>query len=137
RDVLGGRAVGVGVGLDPVGRVGVGAPIAPVHDVARDRVGAGIGDRAEGQRVGAALVDVGRTRDRDRRLDVVHRDRQGVGPVQMGAVLVDEVHRDVLGGRAVGVGVGLDPVGGVGVGAPIAPVHDVARDRVGAGIGDR
>ena len=76
-----------------------------MHDVAGDRVGARVGHRAQGQRVGAALVHVGGTGDRDRRGHVVHVDREGL---RVGvAVLVGDGDRDRVVVRAVGVGVGL------------------------------
>src|SRR4029079_9993479 len=59
RDGRAAGAVGVGVGLGAVGHVGAGGAVAPVDDVAADGVGAGVGDRAQGQAVGRALVDAG------------------------------------------------------------------------------
>ena len=139
-DVVVGGAVSVGVRLDAARGVGVGAAIAPVDDPAGDGVAARVGDRAQGQAVRAALIDAGRTADGDRRRDVVDVDRQVVGPVEVVGgvgVLVEQVDGDVVVGGAVGVGVRLDAARGVGVGAAIAPVDDLAGDGVAARVGDR
>src|SRR2546422_2631426 len=107
-DRVGVGAVGVGVGLEPTGGVGVGVPVAPVHDPGAHGVLARVGDRAQGQGVGRALVHVGVPGDRDRGSDVVHGHRLGVGPVGEGPVLIGQVHGDRVGVGAVGVGVGLE-----------------------------
>src|SRR5206468_6521368 len=57
RVAVGAVGVGVRLGAD-VARVGAGVAVAPVDDVAADRVGARVGDRAQGEAVGRALVDV-------------------------------------------------------------------------------
>src|SRR5439155_13127582 len=91
-----GGPVRVGVRLRAVGGVGVRVAVAPVHDVAGDRVGARIGNRAQGQAVARALVHTRRATDRDRGSDVVDGDRLGVGAIGEGAVLVDQVDGDRL-----------------------------------------
>ena len=64
-DVVVVRPVGVRVALRAVRAVGVTRAVAPVDDVARDRVRARIADRSQGQGVRRAFVDVGRPADRD------------------------------------------------------------------------
>src|SRR5262249_59129480 len=65
--------VGVGVGLVAGGGVSVGVAVAPVDDVTAHRVLARIGDRPQSQRVGCALIHIGRAREGDGRGDVVDR----------------------------------------------------------------
>src|SRR4029079_18042029 len=101
-----------------------------------DRVAARIGDAAQGQAVGRALVDAGGAADADAGRHVVDRDTEGIGPVEEGAVLIDQVDGDGAVGGTIGVGVALGAVAGIGVGVAVTPVHDVAADRVTARIGD-
>src|SRR5205823_1494851 len=61
---------------------------------------------------------------------------EGAGPVGVGAVLVDEIDGDAARRRAVGVDVRLVAGAGVGVAGAIAPVDDVLRHGVRAGIAD-
>src|SRR6185437_6982928 len=77
-------------------------------------------------------------RDRWRRLNVVDGDREGIGLVGEGAVLVGQVDGDGPVGRAVGVGVGrAEGAGGVVVEQAVAPVDLDVGDRVRARIDDR
>src|SRR5205085_22162 len=122
--------------LDAVGREGAGVAVAPMHDVAGDGVLAGVGDRAQRQAVRRAFVDVGVAADRDRRCDVVHMDGQRIGSAGGGDVFIDQVDGGAVVVGAVGVGVRLDTVGRVGAGGAVAPVHDVAGDRVLPRVGD-
>src|SRR5206468_553812 len=112
-----------------------GAAIAPVDDVAADGVGARVADEAQGQAVGAALVDVGRAEDGDAGGDVVDLHSQGVGPIQEGAVLDDQADGDGVVAQTIRAGVGIDAVGAV-AGAAIARVVDVAATRRSSGVAD-
>src|SRR5204863_97660 len=82
--------------LRAVARIGVRVAVAPVHDVARDRVGTRVGDGTQGEAVARALVHTRGAADRDRRRHVVDLHREGVGAVEEGAVLVDQVDGDVV-----------------------------------------
>ena len=131
-----GGAVGVGVRLRTGRRVRARVPIAPMHDVVSDGVLTRVSDSAQSQRVDRALVHVRRAADRDRRRDVDDRHRLGVGTIDEGAVLVDQVDGDRARRRAVGIGVRLRTVARIGIGVAVAPMDDVAGDRVLTRIGD-
>ncbi len=137
-------AVGIHVGVVAEAAHHLDRAVAPVDGVARGRVLAGVGDRAQVQREGGTFIHREVAAERDRRRDVVHRERLGLRP---GAVLVGGVHRD-RACRAAGGAVGID-VGHAATGrgqggrgqrlrrTAIAPVDRVAGDGVGARVAVR
>ena len=144
RDRAVGGAVGIHVGVVAEAVHYLDHAVAPADRVAGGRVLAGVGDRAQVEREGGTFIHREVAGKRDRRRDVVHRERLGLRP---GAVLVGSVHRDRTR-RAAGGAVGID-VGHASAGrgqggrcqrlrrTAIAPVDRVAGDGVGARVAVR
>ena len=102
RDERRGRAVGVGVRHVACGGVGVRQAVVPVDDERSHGIVAGVGDRAECQRVQVALRDGGVTGERDGRRHVFNDDQERVAGRLVAAVRYADFDSE---GAVIGIGV--------------------------------
>ena len=123
-------------GREIVGR----SAVAPIDAVAVARVGAGVADSADIQRVDATFGRRVVARHRCRGCDVDDEHAAAQADIGEAAVLVDHVDRDRRVRIAISIGVRQLPVGGQVGGEhclvdTVAPVDRVLRDRVRAQVG--
>ena len=135
-DGVGVWPVGVDVRLVAAGCESFGYPVAPVDDPRGDGVVSRIGDRAQVERVGGALVDVVVSAQDDGGGHVENRHVFGTG-VGVRTVFIGQVGPDGVGVWSVGVGVRLETAAGEGLGYTVAPVDDPRGDDVVARVGNR
>ena len=116
----------------------VGRAVAPVDAVAHAGIDAGVGDRTHAEGVGGTFGHGVCTRDGGGGCHVGHEHGvdTGVGP---DPVFIGHAHGDLACEVAVVVGVAELPVGGEvgsqhGLRAAVAPVDEVLRNGVGAGV---
>ena len=108
-----------------------------MNNVARNGIRSGICDRPQVQGIGRTFGNRCIAADRNGRGDVVNRHAEDVGPIEERTVLVNEIDRDGIAVRSVGIGVGLRAGRTVGIAHSISPVNNVARDGICSGIGHR